>query len=477
MLVLRYRLTINSGVPHQSTGFNPNKRPKPNVPVVTRYGPPHPMPSPYTANVHQYGMSAMRAGGLSAPSSYPTHQQFQQYQQFSPGMGLPPPPQEHYHPYTHHGAPAPATLYDAQPPYPTQIPHFPPQGLYPPPTGFDTTSHTSPVPIASGPLARVSRPDNVVPQHGRQQSDGQQQAWLQSERQTASVRSPQRSHSAWSHASDHSETTLGSLADLDYDGGESDVEAGDPPDQVARALPSSHLDPEAYDDYPPYREEAGISVSQYIKHEDYGGSCRAVRDWPDWAERKDDPVFRCIEDDCNMIPLSELRNLRERYARSEYSASVYDDGNIDDRDRRRRSDDSRSDTESMTGGSWDGSETERRNTSCPPVASRISMSPDTAITQEDKHPTSLPIENTEDVLARLGVTGAPKPVAVAALISRPGLPRIRPTAVDGRTPVPRSGNTVNGEGSLKRKAIPMRQAAAQPAKRKASQSQVAEAFR
>ena len=178
-----------------------------------------------------------------------------------------------------------------------------------------------------------------------------------------------------------------------------------------------------------------------------------------------------------MIPLSELRNLRQRYARSEYSASVYDDEDIDDRDRGQRSDESRSDTESMTGGSWDGSETERRNTSYPPVASRISMSPETAIAQEDKHPTSPPMENTEDVLARLGVTGAPKPVAVAALISRPGLPRVRSTAVDGRTPVPRSGNTVNGEGSLKRKAIPTRQATALPAKRKASQSQVAEAFR
>lgn len=186
--------------------------------------------------------------------------------------------------------------------------------------------------------------------------------------------------------------------------------------RVARALPATYMDPEAYDDYPTYSDERLQSISQYISYDNVSFSCRSVRDSENWSEIKDDPAFRSIDGQSEMIPFDEL---------GAYQAH---------RDEDQRLNDERADDDYDTS---DNDESEH--------ASRLGHDSRDGSHQTEVVPGK---EDTEDVLARLGVTGEPKPVEKEASVPRPIVTNRESSPPSERRSARRSQSPIAKEPSL-----------------------------
>ncbi|GAD97139.1 conserved hypothetical protein [Paecilomyces variotii No. 5] len=83
-----------------------------------------------------------------------------------------------------------------------------------------------------------------------------------------------------------------------------------PPNPVARPLPSRFSASEE-----PLSSlaalEPGISVSKYISNKSPENFARHIRDTDDWPSVMDDPIFRQIQTDCELISIEELISRRD----------------------------------------------------------------------------------------------------------------------------------------------------------------------
>ncbi|KAL1846281.1 hypothetical protein Plec18170_009270 [Paecilomyces lecythidis] len=83
-----------------------------------------------------------------------------------------------------------------------------------------------------------------------------------------------------------------------------------PPNPVARPLPSRFSDFE--EPLPSFATlEPGISVSKYILNKNPEDFARHIRHTEDWPSVMDDPIFRPIPMDCELISIKELISRRE----------------------------------------------------------------------------------------------------------------------------------------------------------------------
>lgn len=86
-----------------------------------------------------------------------------------------------------------------------------------------------------------------------------------------------------------------------------------PPHLVARPLPSSFS---AQDEIEPVTDVAalkpGTSVSRYVSDQDAEDLKRHIRETKYWSSLKDDPIFRVIATDCELISIEELTSRRNR---------------------------------------------------------------------------------------------------------------------------------------------------------------------
>ncbi|KAL1987051.1 hypothetical protein VTN96DRAFT_4925 [Rasamsonia emersonii] len=90
-----------------------------------------------------------------------------------------------------------------------------------------------------------------------------------------------------------------------------------PPNLAARPLPSSFS---AQDEIEPVTNvealKQGMSVSRYISDKDAEDLKRHIRETKYWSSLKDDPIFRVISTDCELISIEELVSRRNRILRT-----------------------------------------------------------------------------------------------------------------------------------------------------------------
>ncbi|KAI9779385.1 MAG: hypothetical protein M1816_003588 [Peltula sp. TS41687] len=180
---------------------------------------------------------------------------------------------------------------------------------------------------------------------------------------------------------------------------------GEPPVRLARPLLA---DPAAADAFGPLLavlSEGKYSVSKYFTNENVAEMERSIKDTPYWPEFKDDPVFREIGNSGNVVPSSELQ----------HSDIPNDPLEREDQDRK-----SGNGTRN-SGLPQKESNQEVENAHFLDNADQGYLSRTFTSSSSEIRPAS-ERDSTEEILARLGVTGAPKPVVKTALVSRPDRP-------------------------------------------------------
>ena len=182
---------------------------------------------------------------------------------------------------------------------------------------------------------------------------------------------------------------------------------------TSRPLLADPTAKEAFEPLPsvPYCE--GTSVSRYFNDANFSELFRSIRDTAYWSEFQDDPVFRQIDDSCNMVPLSVLQGAHSYGVSSEQTEAnntelpngglpASDSGNNGERVEQQRG----------LNGSEQCSDVDASSSWAHKGEFSFGSSEDNGMRRSPERDT------TEDILARLGVTGAPKPVVKTALISR-----------------------------------------------------------
>lgn len=161
-----------------------------------------------------------------------------------------------------------------------------------------------------------------------------------------------------------------------------------PAKQMTRALPSTFAEAEEQSlEPPPDKLDNGESVSMYFMAENSHEAFLNVRQTDDWDSIRDDPVFVVFTDaemQHNLVSLEDCIAQRDRP--DEFSASSRQD-----------------DDQEMHDATWDIMEN---------LEQALSSGAESSKTQPGKPDALVPSALTqEDILAKLGVTGAPKPLS------------------------------------------------------------------
>lgn len=181
---------------------------------------------------------------------------------------------------------------------------------------------------------------------------------------------------------------------------------------VGRPLPANPTADDAFGPLSPPTSDTGRSVSRYFNVDNISQMETSVREMPYWAEIAEDPVFLEFDDSCDMIPLSELRAAHTYHGYSD--RANLDECSLVDETR-----------------SPPSSEERLNQTEEPPCSANgdghpggIDRDKATLNATSQSHTEPGPArDSTEEILARLGVTGVAKPVVKTALVSRPERPK------------------------------------------------------
>jgi hypothetical protein len=161
-----------------------------------------------------------------------------------------------------------------------------------------------------------------------------------------------------------------------------------PAKQVTRALPSTFAEAEEDALKPtPEKLDNGDSVSMYFTAENSHEAFLNVRQTDEWDTIKDDPVFVVFTDEemqNNLVSLEDCIAQRDRP--DEFQEDTQQDGDLEMRD-----------------ANWDIMDNLEQALTTTNGTART-----TAVKQEASTPPQL---SQDDILARLGVTGAPKPLS------------------------------------------------------------------
>ncbi|KAI9795661.1 MAG: hypothetical protein M1833_006902 [Piccolia ochrophora] len=409
---------------NQTNQPRPFKRPRPNGPIITRYAPPPHYPPQYPPQQGQYGPPTPVAAHPQAYQPWPNqppHSYAQQQQ---------PPPHSHPHPhqqsqYGPHGIPTPITPHGSQFPSPVSAQSFHQPGPYPHPTRQYHPYEGQYGGQASSP-PQMS-PEQVSPRSYDQPFSPQQPPPTTSaprERSQSTAHSLEKQFHHEPQADEDGEITqetlLEELSELDHrSGAHVEVPAG----RLARPLPAKPTDSDAFTNLPRLSEGEDKSISRYFSLDNVGHTSRSVRQTADWIFFKEDPVFRRISDNCEMIPLSELMG-RQQWQAEDLGTDDYDDQ--DDKDVMRRN-------YAASDGSSDGHDEWNVMDNLENALNARVMSD--SGTQPGGNSGQSPVlsrthrgsagESAEETLARLGVTGNPKPVSSQQFALQPDDPQRR----------------------------------------------------
>jgi len=165
-----------------------------------------------------------------------------------------------------------------------------------------------------------------------------------------------------------------------------------------RALPSTYAEAEEAAKKPPQKPLGnGDSVSKYFMSENSYQAFISVREMEDWALFKDDPIFKELTDLSEVALLEDVIGHRDR---PDLPVEEEDGEIVEERD------------ENGHGPGWNVMDTVIQQLESNETATR-DQKPTTSQTGPGPSTTG-PVSNKdnsqEDILARLGVTGSPKPV-------------------------------------------------------------------
>jgi hypothetical protein len=205
------------------------------------------------------------------------------------------------------------------------------------------------------------------------------------------------------------------------------------PKPVGRPLATTFSQSEAQDPLPPpWPEDSGKSVSKYISLDSLNETCASIRNSNGWEDMSNDPIFREIGDDRGLVSIDELfasRGHDRRYegdadrnqSRASPGSSDYG-GNQSDQPGWSVMDNLEY---ALNSGDFTAASGQPKQTPLEPFdiaemeqldrAEELTQRKITGglvVTQGKKTPT--PNESQEEKLARLGVTGTPKPVVSRA---------------------------------------------------------------
>ncbi|KAH0545565.1 hypothetical protein FGG08_000396 [Glutinoglossum americanum] len=303
--------TVNKQVPPVNTQIPvmPLTVQKTGGPTITRYPPP-------PGYQQQYGQRAPPSGPPTPMSAYsqPYGQQWPQgpQNQYSP-MSSQGSPHPHHAPY---GYPTPVTPYGSQYPSPAsaqsqpyQNGFFPQQGQYQQQYGPQQATNPQCYPN------QIQSLQNPNPTH-------------------RSLTMPQQSQQPYSFygsiqscppSAPHIAQGNGTYGPPDYPAwtpSQGDAQTIEPahgeitrlaPMPAGRPLATTFLQSEAQEPLPPpWSEESGNSVSKFFSLKSFSEACVTIRDTEGWRYMKDDPIFRQITDGGDLIPIEELLACRGR---------------------------------------------------------------------------------------------------------------------------------------------------------------------
>ncbi|KAI9705485.1 MAG: hypothetical protein M1836_006240 [Candelina mexicana] len=421
----------------------PQKRQKPNGPVITRYPPPpsygqqaHASPAysnpPYDPRRGPYGPPTP-VSAYSQPFQQwhaPHHHQFQPPAQRQ--FQLPP---QHYPPYGPPGPPTPITAYGSQFPSPVSTQGYPPQPGYNAHQAHYSPSYVpsrveSQAPLTEPPSHQFSPPQQGQPfQQPPHPPELSAQQSYESNGDFSSFEPPP-SLEPWEDTSDtpQAQTQIGQTGANSSYGSQAlfhnanSLAVWHPADRVERPLPAVLV--VAEDGTPtPLQVVTGnvdpLCVSRYFM--DAHEVCLSVRDTVHWEDVRDDPVFRDIPEDCELIAVDHILGNRD-YLDVGAQDEIFDEeeGELSQSQQ----------IEDHTWANHDGngwreagehdfgldsrSLKTQRNLKSPEALNKTEM--------DYAHATQ---ETTEERLARLGVTGEAKPVrAPARPYVQDSLPRL-----------------------------------------------------
>ncbi|KAI9724009.1 MAG: hypothetical protein M1812_000727 [Candelaria pacifica] len=392
----------------------PQKRQKPNGPVITRYPPPpsygqqaHAGPAynnpPYDPRRGPYGPP-------TPVSAYP--QPYQQWQtphhhQFQPPpqRQFQPPPQQ-YPPYGPPGPPTPVTAYNSQFPSPVSAQGYPPQpGFYPRQAQY-SPSQGPPQVASQAPFAEPPSHQFSSAQQGRSfhQSPNPPEIPVQQSRESNGdfhSFEPPPSLEPWEDTSDtpQAQTQIGQTV-------------WHPADRVERPLPAVFVTAE---DGTPLPLQVATSstdplcISRYFlnSHE----VCLSVKDTVDWEDVRNDPVFRNIPDDCELIAVDHILGNRD------YLDVGAQDEDLDQEDTELGQ--GYQDTGDQSWGTreadgWGEPYEHEVSHDDRPIKGEQNREPPEILSSAEISQSHETQETTEERLARLGVTGEAKPVRAPA---------------------------------------------------------------
>ncbi|KAF2744185.1 hypothetical protein M011DRAFT_480021 [Sporormia fimetaria CBS 119925] len=440
----------------------PENRPKKKGnPVITKfpprprgYRPPHQPPAPYSQNPYQ-----------PPQPSYPGYPQQAAWP--NPHYGAPqaPPTGQTYPPSGYPPQPA----YPPQPPYPQYPqpqPYQYPQTNAPPATGYpQPQNYPAPQPFPAQPVAYNSYPPQPAPPHVPQPPYPQPQSWAQPGNQPPHVpgdahystsSAPTAAYPATSTAPSYPASGQGvsptsgvatsnekcekpNLAgeewDFDFDGPiwpksnepvdqrlSIGVITWHPAKQVTRALPATFQEAEEQALKPPQEKFGNAeSVSKYFTLENTHEAFLDVRQTDAWEEIKDDPAFVVFPDEQDTVYVSLEECIASRDRPDE---PLEEPKQVDSEEKVREA-------------SWSVMDNLEQA-----LAEEAQPTLSTAGKDAQRG------ETDEDILARLGVTGSPKPpsnevmtipfsaIEVKPPASLPPKPPVRPDAGSHHAPPP-----------------------------------------
>ncbi|KAH0562601.1 hypothetical protein GP486_002725 [Trichoglossum hirsutum] len=198
------------------------------------------------------------------------------------------------------------------------------------------------------------------------------------------------------------------------------------PKPVGRPLSAAFSLSEAEESLPPpWPEESGNSVSKYFNLKSLSEACVTIRDAEDWEYMKDDPIFQRIGDG-DLIPISELIASRGRSRQRGTDQNESRESPIPSDHGGNKSDQpgwSVMDNleNALNSGDFTAVSTKQKQVKSEPFdmaeteqLDRVEESTQRKLVQDvlvEQRKTSVTSdESQEEKLARLGVTGAPKPV-------------------------------------------------------------------
>ncbi|KAI9821530.1 MAG: hypothetical protein M1826_000652 [Phylliscum demangeonii] len=400
--------------PHVKLGYSsdnrPYKRHRPNASGSANYRAPssEPPPSyPYPPPAVVYN---------AHPQHQPAHQPYGNWTPH-PGYHYPPAP----YAYPPQGYPTPVPPYGSQFPPAGSPPHYgPPAPNY--------SAHYSPQPQYQHPgVPRYPQaypePPSIPRHHSGSPSVGQQAAippaYDHAREPVAPVSSHHQAHAQGSDMPTQKIMVLEHDWDrVDMDNLEDMASSETVVPKSAPVLVSQPLsaDPAADESFEPLPVAAlgmEVSLSRYFGRGSLKEVTRSIRDTDHWRDMVDDPVFRDLSEPGELIPLKDIYAARAKRLHPETESSEVDVAGGPDR--------------------ASSSDVERRESQEPQQsvhsvsASYLESSVPGSLSTPLTTP-SVPIEavprkeTTEEILARLGVTGSPKPVTKTALVSRPDRP-------------------------------------------------------